>query len=141
MRPLRGMDELEAYHSLYSFAAVNPQHQKELLESDEYEHLVVVDAQGSLAAYCECSICRAEWQDNGPRLGWIDYIQTRPEQRRQGLGRAALLAGLARLRQWGAGAAMLVTVSKNTLAVKLYDKAGFERVAVAEATSYEKHIT
>jgi ribosomal protein S18 acetylase RimI-like enzyme len=36
---------------------------------------------------------------------------------------------------------MLATISTNTLAVNLYDKAGFERVAVAEATSYEKYTT
>jgi mycothiol synthase len=140
IRPLRELDELEAYHSLYGLAAVNPEHQRELLASDEYEHLVVVDSKGSLAAYCECSICRAEWQGNEQHLGWIDYLETGPGQRRQGLGRAILLAGLARLREWGADTAMLVTISTNTLAVNLYEKTGFERVAVYEAPGHEKHI-
>ncbi|MFQ5615754.1 MAG: GNAT family N-acetyltransferase [Anaerolineales bacterium] len=72
-----------------------PLHQKELLESDEYCHLVVVNSNGEFAAYCECSICRAEWQITNQRMGWIDYVETRPEQKRQGLGRAALLAGLS----------------------------------------------
>lgn len=140
LRHLQGTEELEAYQSLYSFAAVNPQHQRELLISDEYSHLMAVDSSGTLAAYCECSICRAEWQISTEKIGWVDYVETRPGLQRQGLGQAVLLAGLARLREWGAYTAMLVTVNTNTSAVHLYTKTGFERVDVSEPARYEKHI-
>ena len=140
IRPLRDMEELEAYQNLYSFAAVNPQHQRELLASGEYSHLVVVDLKGIFAAYCECSICRAEWPSGHERIGWIDYIGTRAEQQRQGLGKAILLAGLARLREWGADTAMLVTINTNTSAIHLYAKTGFERMVVSESPRYEKYI-
>ena len=152
IRPLHGIDELQAYQDLYSFTAVDPHHQRELLASDEYSHLVAVDPQGQIAAYCECSICWAEWElsaewqfspgrsTNPERLGWIDYIETRPEQQRQGFGHTILLAGLARLRGWGAHTAMLVTVSANTPAISLYQKTGFARLAVSENPTYKKRI-
>lgn len=140
LRPLQDIEELEAYQSLYSFAAVNPQHQRELLTSDEYSHLVVVDSNGRLAAYCECSICRAEWQSSSEQIGWIDYIETRAELQRQGLGQAVLLAGLAHLREWGADTAMLVTINTNISAIHLYAKTGFEHIDVSEPARYEKHI-
>ena len=141
IHPLRGPEELEAYRSISSFAAVNPQHQRELLESDEYSFLIVVNPQGALVAYCEHSICRAEWQGNKPRIGWIDYIETRAEEQGRGLGRAVLYAGLARLREWGADTVMLVTVSGNSPAISLYSRTGFVQVSVPEAPRYEKHIT
>jgi ribosomal protein S18 acetylase RimI-like enzyme len=131
---------LEAYRSTYSFAQVNPQHGLECFESDEYCHLVVVNPEGEFVAYCECSTFHAEWQDSSQRIGWIDYVETRPQHRRQGLGHAILLAGLARLRERGADTAMLVTISTNTPALGLYDRTGFERVDIAEPQTYQQHI-
>jgi mycothiol synthase len=140
IRPVQGLQEVKAYQSLYSFAAVKPEHQQELLDSDEYSHLVVVDAHAELAAYCESSIDRAEWQASGQPIGWIDYIETRPGQQRRGLGQAALWAGLRRLRDWGAETAMLVTLSNNEAANRLYFKTGFTRMPNLEPRRYEKHI-
>jgi ribosomal protein S18 acetylase RimI-like enzyme len=141
IRPVQGMQELKAYQSMYSFATVNPEHQKELFNSDEYSHLVAVDAHGKLAAYCECSIERLEWLDSGQRIGWIDYIETRPEYQGQGLGQAVMWAGLGRLQELGAETAMLVTVNTNTAANRLYARTGFERWENLEPPRYEKHIS
>jgi ribosomal protein S18 acetylase RimI-like enzyme len=140
IRPVRGIQEFKAYQSLYSFAAVNPEHRQELFDSDEYNHLVVVDAHGKLAAYCESSICRLEWQEGRPRVGWIDYIETQPEQQGQGLGQAVLWAGLECLRDWGAETAMLVMVNSNAAANRLYIKTGFERMPNIEPRRYVKNI-
>lgn len=60
IRPLMGSKEIESYKSLYGFAKVKRIHQKELIESDEYNHFVIVSPKGEFVAYCECSICRAE---------------------------------------------------------------------------------
>ena len=141
IRPMQGMQELKAYQSMYSFAAVNPEHLQELYTSDEYSHLVVVDPHGKLAAYCESSIERLEWLDSGQRIGWIDYIETRPEYQGQGLGQAVMWAGLGRLQGLGAETAMLVTVSTNTAANRLYARTGFERMPNPEPPRYEKHIS
>jgi ribosomal protein S18 acetylase RimI-like enzyme len=140
IRPLQGVQEWKAYQSMYSFAAVSPAHQQELFDSDEYSHLVVVDAGGKLAAYCESSLDRAEWQACGQRIGWIDYIETRPEQQGRGLGQAVLWAGLGRLRDWEAETAMLVTISSNAAANRLYEKTGFERLPNLEPPRYVKHV-
>jgi mycothiol synthase len=144
IRRLAHADEQEAYQDLYDFAAVNPYHRQELLASDEYGHLVIVDAPvgraGMYQAYCEVSICRAEWRLGGGRIGWIDYVGTRPEKQRQGLGRAVLLAGLRELRAWGAESARLVTVSTSTPAIRLYLATGFQRVEAAELPVYEMQI-
>jgi len=140
IRKLQNTDDVEAYQALYGFAKVNPYHQKELIESDEYSHFVVVNPDGELVAYCECSICRDEWKRTNQQIGWIDYVETRPEQQKKGLGRAALSAGLLKLQEWGAETAMLITISTNTPAVTLYNKTGFDSVDVTEYPSYQKQI-
>ena len=140
IQTLKRAEDLEAYQALYGFAKVNPEHQRELLSSDEYAHLVLSDPGGNYVAYCECSTWRAEWQGGRPKSGWIDYIETHPEHQRRGLGRAILSAGLARLREWGADSARLVTITTNTPAVQLYHSAGFEIEALVEPQTYEKQI-
>jgi ribosomal protein S18 acetylase RimI-like enzyme len=132
--------EIESYQAVYSFTAVNARHRRELLASDEYSHLVIADPAGALVAYCECSICRLEWQRSDQRIGWIDYIGTRPDQQRQGLGRAIILASLNRLQAWGAHTAQLLTISSNAPAIALYSSAGFIRVEIAETPGYQKQI-
>jgi ribosomal protein S18 acetylase RimI-like enzyme len=140
LRPLKSEADLEAYQALSSFAKVNPLFVKEQLASPDYRHLVIQDPAGTYAAYCECSICRGEWQPGKPRLGWIDYMETRSDLQRQGLGRAALLAGLKQLQEWGAEAAMLVTISTNTPAVRLYQSTGFTPFEAMEPLVYFKEL-
>lgn len=140
IRKLQDSDDLEAYQALYGFSKVNPLHQKELMESKEYCHLVIVNPEGEFVAYCECSVCYAEWERTNQRIGWIDYVETKPEQQKKGFGRAILSAGLLQLKELGADIAMLVTINTNTPAVALYNKTGFESVAIKEYLSYEKQI-
>jgi mycothiol synthase len=140
IRSLRD-DELEAYQALYAFAAVTSEHRRTLLAHDDYRHLVVVSPGGTLAAYCECSIYRPEWQLSRQRIGWIDYVGTKPEYQHQGLGRAILLASLRQLQLWGAEKAMLITISTNTPAVRLYQAVGFAQQHIPERPSYELQIT
>jgi len=140
-RLLRGNDNLEAYRSIYEFAAVNPQYQKELLASDEYHHRIVSDPEGNFVAYCEYSFCRAEWQRSGHRLGWIDYIGVRPANQRLGLGSALLNSSLQHLKSQGTEMAMLVTVSTNTPAIGLYHQAGFKPINVPEPPNFQIQIS
>ena len=140
IRKLQGADDLEAYQALYGFSKVNPLHQKELMESKEYCHLVMVNPEGEFVAYCECSVCYAEWERSNQRIGWIDYVETKSEQQQKGFGRAILMAGLLHLKELGADSVILVTINTNTPAVTLYNKTGFESVAVKEYPSYEKQI-
>jgi ribosomal protein S18 acetylase RimI-like enzyme len=123
---------------LYDFTAVNPHHRQETFNSDEYGHLVAVTDTGQFVAYCEYAFCRAEWAQSGRRRGWIEYLGVRPENRRQGLGRAALLAGLRQLQAAGAETALLGTNTANKSAVNLYETTGFTRLATVETTAYQK---
>jgi mycothiol synthase len=140
LHPLKSEADLEAYQALSSFAKVNPFFVKEQLASPEYRHLVIQDPGGAYAAYCECSICPREWQPGKPRLGWIDYMETRSDLQRQGLGRAVLLAGLKQLQDWGAETAMLVTISTNAPAVGLYQSTGFTPYEAMEPLVYFKEL-
>lgn len=140
IQPLIAPDEIDQYASLYGFAKVNPEHQIELIKSSEYHHLTVVDKNGAFAAYCEYSICMAEWQKASQRIGWIDYIETRPDHQNKGLGMAVLHTALAHLQKSGVDTAMLVTVSSNLPAVGLYQKAGFDLVELEEPQRYQKEI-
>lgn len=140
IRRLQSMVDLEDYQSLYGFAAVNPLHFKEQLESGEYAHWVVMNPAGEFAAYCECSIWRSEWEQTSRRIGWIDYVETKETERGKGLGRFALLSGLAQLQAWGAETAMLVTINTNAAAVRLYEKTGFEQVDLEEPQKFEKKV-
>ena len=140
IRKLQGSDDIEAYQALHGFSKVNSLHQKELIESKEYCHLVMINSDGEFVAYCECSVCHAEWEKTNQRIGWIDYVETKSEQQKNGLGRAVLTAGLVQLKELGADIAMLVTINTNTPAVALYNKTGFEIVEIKEYPSYEKQI-
>ena len=140
IRKLQGTEDLQAYQILYGFSKVNPLHQKELMESKEYCHLVMVNPEGEFVAYCECSVCFAEWERSHQKIGWIDYVETKPEQQQKGFGRAILTAGVLQLKEIGADNALLVTINTNTPAVALYNKTGFESVVIKEYPSYEKQI-
>lgn len=140
IRKLQGTDDLQAYQTLYGFSKVNLLHQIELMESKEYCHLVMVNPEGEFVAYCECSVCYAEWERSNQRIGWIDYVETKPEHRQKGLGRAILAAGLLQLKEMNADNVLLVTINTNTPAVALYNKMGFENIAIKEYLSYEKQI-
>jgi mycothiol synthase len=138
MQP-QSRDELDAYNSLYNFTSVDHQHLEEQLTSEEYNHFVIINPEGQFAAYCETSICQAEWRRCDLHIGWIDYIGTRPEDQHKGLGFALLLHGLQKLQKQGAAKAMLVTISSNLPAINLYQKAGFQQKEIRETISY--HIT
>lgn len=51
------------------------------------------------------------------------------------------LASLHQLQAWGSERAMLVTISSNEPAVRLYSTMGFTRADIAETGSYQKCIS
>jgi len=140
IRQLQNVDELQGYQALYGFAQVNPHHQKELIESDEYSHFVVENPTREFVAYCECSVCYDEWKRTNQKIGWIDYVETKSDEQKKGLGRTILIAGLLHLKKMGADTAMLITINSNSPAMSLYNKTGFSRVEIKDNPSYEKQI-
>ena len=86
--------------------------------------LVAVAPDGTLAAFCVCSISREENARRAEAEGWTDPIGTRPAFRRQGLARALLLEGFQRLRERGVRTALLGTANWNE-ARYLYESVGY----------------
>ncbi|MBD1909518.1 MULTISPECIES: GNAT family N-acetyltransferase [unclassified Leptolyngbya] len=88
---------------------------------------VAVSPDGTLAAFCYAQIDMQENARSGQQEGWINLLGTRRGFRRQGLGRAMLLAGLHRLVAAGMNSALLgVDVDNPNGALGLYRSAGFE---------------
>jgi mycothiol synthase len=91
--------------------------------------LLAIAPDGSYAAFCLCRIDRENNAQRGCRVGGIRSLGTRREFRRQGLGRAMLLAGLQKLRLEGMEVARLGVDTENVnLALRLYESVGFRRV-------------
>jgi len=88
--------------------------------------LVAVAPDGTLAAFCRCSLSREEHAVLGLQEGWPDPIGTRPAYRRLGLARAVVLLGLHRLRQHGVDTAIIGTGNWNTALLGLATSVGFQ---------------
>lgn len=84
--------------------------------------LVAVSPSGELAAYCIC------WYDPATRIGEFEPVGARAEYRRRGLGKALMFEGQRRLRELGAGTAIVLTNGDNEPAIALYQSAGFRIV-------------
>ena len=120
--------DLDAYAALYDqvFSPVSADHRRELLRDPDYAHLVVAAPDGALAAFCECSIYRAEWALGGRRMGEIDYLGTLEGFQHRGLGGALVDAARRQLRAWGAEEVSLITGGINDQAQRVYRRAGME---------------
>ena len=140
IRPIRESRELKEYQALADFEDVNEAFEEMLLDSDEYRRLVLVEPGGKFLSYCEFCIVRQEWAESGQRIAWIDYLGTAPEYRRQGFGKAILLASLKEMQAWGVDRVMLQTVNGNTPAVQLYQSTGFTISDNKEPLWYRKDI-
>ena len=79
-----------------------------------------------IAGLCLCDINEEHIARIGRQEGWVDILGVRRPYRRQGLGRALLLAGLHVLREAGMESAMLgVDAESLTGATRLYESVGF----------------
>lgn len=81
---------------------------------------------GTLAAFCYCTIPREANELSGRNEGEIGIMGTSPDYQKRGLGRAMLLAGLQRLKDFGVETATLGTSSENEGAHSVYFSAGFQ---------------
>lgn len=84
--------------------------------------LVAVGPDGALGAYCIC------WFDPVGRTGLFEPVGTRAAYRRMGLGKAVMAEGLRRLRDGGAGTALVTALHENKAAAALYGSLGFRTV-------------
>ncbi|GAB4122022.1 MAG: GNAT family N-acetyltransferase [Roseiflexaceae bacterium] len=102
-------------------------HYRQAYYYDAELDLYAKGADGTLAAFCWCSIRELENQRTGRNDGWIGLLGVRREFRSLGLGRALLREGMRRLRAKGAEYARLgVDGASPTGATKLYESEGFQ---------------
>lgn len=100
--------------------------------------LLVETAAGEIAGLCVLLFPPAE-EVSADDLGLIDDVAVRPAFRRQGLGRALVLAGLLRLREQSMDSAGLVVDADNpNQARRLYEALGFR--VVSHSTTCQKAL-
>lgn len=99
----------------------NPNYREEL-------DSIAVASDGTLAAFCYCFIHQENNYRCRRREGFISALGTRRGFRRQGLGRAMLLAGMQQLKAAGMEKALLGVDAENPSgATRLYESVGFRR--------------
>lgn len=130
LRPLDGEREAAAWTALFNQTFREHWNHFDYTLDDVHEwlaapgyqpdlNLVIEAPGGELCAFCWGTV-REETE------GWIDELGTLPTHRRRGLGRALLLANLARMRATGLTLAKLgVDAESASQAPQLYHAAGF----------------
>ncbi len=83
---------------------------------------VVVEYEGRLVSSCIC------WADEASKVGYFEPTGTRAGYAGQGLGKAAIIEGLHRLKARGMLTAVTATASVNGRGQALYRACGFEEV-------------
>ncbi|MEM7128249.1 MAG: GNAT family N-acetyltransferase [Chloroflexota bacterium] len=87
--------------------------------------LVAVAPDGTLAAYCFCTVSQADNELTGRKRGWTDPVATHPNHQRKGLATALMLTGAAMLKERGMEEAALGTWSENEAMRNAAEKAGY----------------
>ncbi|MFC1914749.1 GNAT family N-acetyltransferase [Chloroflexota bacterium] len=100
---------------------------------------VVLTCDGDkVTGYCWTEITDDEEAASGTRKGRIFMLGVDPTYRGKGVGKKALLAGLAHLQEKGLAVAELTVDSENKVACALYQMVGFE--VGTSSMWYEKRI-
>jgi ribosomal protein S18 acetylase RimI-like enzyme len=132
LRQAAGEQELEAIVALHQ-AAFGTQNmtietRRAIMRNPAYIpelDLLLQAPDGTLAAFCYCSIPEEANELSGRSEGEIAIMGTSPAYQKRGLGRAMLLAGLQRLKDCGVETATLGTSSENEGAHAIYFSVGF----------------
>jgi mycothiol synthase len=132
IRHTAGEHEVEALVALHRAAfgteRMTVEYRRAMMREPSYSlelDLVAVAPDGTLAAYCTCSISEEENACTGRNEGYVDTIGTHPRFQRRGLARALLWTELHLLEQRGMQTAVLGTSSENFAMQQLARAAGF----------------
>lgn len=87
---------------------------------------LVALAQGREVATCGGRLY-PELRTAGAPVGQLGFVGTEKAHRGRGLATALVSRSLRRLREWGAGQALISTGLENAPALRTYEKAGFRR--------------
>lgn len=133
LRQTAGEQELDAIVALHqeAFGTQNMtiENRRAIMNNPAYISeldLLLESPGGTLAAFCYCTIPGEANELSGRSEGEIAIMGTSPAYQKRGLGRAMLLAGLQRLKDFGVETATLGTSSENERAHSVYFSAGFQ---------------
>ncbi len=126
IRPIAGIQEAEAVASTHRAAFgtdyMTTENRVVIMNSSEYDpslDLVATAPDGTIAAYCSCSINEKD------KTGDTDPIATHPRYQRMGLACALLLNGMQMLKERGMSSAHLGTSGDNIAMQKTAESVGF----------------
>ena len=101
--------------------------------SDPEGILLILDSD-TPTAYCWTTRSKNQFGS----IGWISMVGVRPDYRGEGIGMAALAAGMAFLKGKGVDGIELEMDSRNVPARKLYGKLGFRKIS--ESIWFERRL-
>ena len=135
LRQVGGEYEVDAVVALHQDAFgtqhMTREHRLSIMRNPEYLpelDLLLVAPDGSLAAFCYCTIPKESNEQRGRSEGEIAIVGTRPAYKNRGLGRAMVLTGLQHLKKFGVETATLGTSSENISAQSVFASVGFRTV-------------
>ena len=133
LRHVRGKDEVEAvvalHRAVFGTENMTVEHRLAMMSNPAYIQeldLLLVAPDGTLAAFCYCTIPEEVNKSHKHSEGEIAIIGTHPTYRNRGIGRSMLLAGLQHLRVYGVETATLGTSSENVQAQSMFYDVGFK---------------
>ncbi|HKV83081.1 MAG TPA: N-acetyltransferase [Ktedonobacterales bacterium] len=133
IRPLAGMDEVDAYvdlhHAAFDSTNMTREWREAILRSPHYTpdlDLVAVAPDGALAGFCICWLNTTARWETGPEItGQVEPIGVAPAYQGSGLGRALMYEGVRRMAEHGAQRMFVEVDAENEAARSLYESAGF----------------
>jgi mycothiol synthase len=140
LRQMEGEQDAEAWVEMYNQTFIDHWNHHDLtVERVKHEltqpnyrpelDLIAIAPDGTFAAFCHCEISPEENARSKRNEGWIASLGTRRGFRKQGLGRAMLLAGMQRLKTANVEIAKLGVDGENPSgALWLYESVGFRQV-------------
>jgi mycothiol synthase len=132
----------QAFCNAWIYHPLTVESYKHRLQAPDYLpelDLVAVDAKGKFAAICYCAIDPAHNIFLGRQEGWVALLFTSPDFQQQGLARAMLLHGLARLKTLNIEIAKIGVDAENAFGARqLYESVGFKHLYTNIA--YVKHL-
>jgi GNAT superfamily N-acetyltransferase len=101
--------------------------ERELFCDDTVRATLVVEAEGRLVATASLQVRRDD-----PECGWVRWVATERDRRREGLARALVTGVLAIARQEGCTEVRLRTQTDPLAAIRLYYQLGFEPLVTGD---------
>jgi GNAT superfamily N-acetyltransferase len=102
--------------------------ERELFRDETVRATLVVAAEGRPVATASLQV-----RPDSPECGWVRWVATDPNRRREGLARALVIGVLATARQSGCREARLRTTTDPLAAIPLYLQLGFEPLVTGDA--------